>query len=190
MEKRFEVNVPEAVLPRRSPDELQSASRREVLMNAQDYQLLSDCLKTHDPDSIYPKKMMLLKTVNLLGRRFEASPSKNSFVLVRLSSTEQLQVVAASIRSIFSHVRRMVTGAIVTENFAKILLFEPLSTIDSLQDLYRQFPFAGGQLYYNRLSPRSRVIPFDDIVVHFGQTPTTIEGIAGECLHVAPLPRT
>ena len=186
MEKHFKVNIPETILPRRSPDELQTASHRDVLMNTEDYQLLLDCLKTRDPTSFLPKKMVLLKTVNLLGRRFEASPSKNSFVMVCLSSIE---IAAASIQTIFSHTRRTATGEGITEKFVKIQLFEPLSPIHSSRDLYRQFPFAGGRLYYKRLSP-SRVIPFDDIVVHFGQTSMPIEGIAAECLHVIPLPRT
>jgi hypothetical protein len=184
IEKRFKVTIPENVLPRRSPDELKSLSR-EILMNPQDYQLLLECLKPRD--TVLPRRILPLKTVNLLGRSFEASPSKNCFVMVRLSDME---IVAAKIQAIFSHTRRLTAGSTSTKKFVKIQLFESLSPTDSLRDLHRRFPFSGGRLYYNRLSTISRIIPFEEIVVHFAQTPMSIEGITRECLHVLPLPCT
>jgi hypothetical protein len=187
MESRFKANIPEIILPHRSPDELQTAPR-EVLMNTQDYQLLSECLnaRNRDLNSVLPKKMKPLKRIYLLGRHFEASPSKNGYVMIRLLDKE----VAAAIQSIFSHTRRSTAGSPITEKFVKIQLFQPLSPTDSLRDLYRQFPLSGGHLYYNRLSTVSQVIPFDNIVVHFCQTPMIIKGIPQECLHVLPLPHT
>jgi len=188
MESRFEANIPEVILPRRSPDELQTVTR-EVLMNTQDYQLLSECLEGRDRElcSILPKKMKPLKRVHLLGRYFEASPSKNSYVMVHLLGTEP---VAAVIQSIFSHTRQPIAGSPITEKFVKIQIFEPLSPTDSLRDLYRRFPHSGGRLYYNCLSTVCKVIPFDNIFVHFCQTPMMVEEITQECLHVLPLPHT
>ena len=158
-------------------------------MNTQDYQLLSECLKAHARDhySILPKKMKPLKRVHLLGRCFEASPSKNGYVMVHLLDTEP---VAAAIQSIFSHTRRSTAGSPITEKFVKIQLFESLSPTDSLRDLYRRFPHSGGRLYYNHLSTVCKVIPFDNIFVHFCQTPMMVEEIPQECLHVLPLPHT
>ncbi len=163
METRFKVNVPE-------------------------YQLLLECLKTSEPDSSVPRKMLPLKSVDLLGHHFEASPSKNSCVMVRLSDSGPF--AAVTIQSIFSHTRRTITGSPVTQKFVKIQPFESLSPSHSLQDLYRQFPFSGGRLYYNRLRPETKVVSFESIVVHFGQTPMLIDGVAEECLHALPLPRT
>ncbi len=185
MEKCFQVSIPEIILPRHSLDELKSLSR-ESLMSAQDYQLLSECLKARDNDIVLSKKMLPLKKVDVLGRHFEAFPSKNSFVMVRLSN---MGIVAAEIRSIFSHTRRTTAGSI-TKKFVKIQLFEPLSHTDSRRDFHRRFPVSGGQLYYNHLSTTGHIIPFEEIVVHFAQTPMVIEGITGDCLHVLPLPCT
>jgi hypothetical protein len=123
--------------------------------------------------------MMPLKMVTLLGRRFEASPSKNSWVVVRFSDVGPF--AAVTIQSIFSHTRQTITGSPVTQKFVKIQPFEHLSP-HSLRDLYRRFPFAGGRLYYNWPIPETKVVPFESIVVHFGQTPMLIDGIAEECL--------
>ena len=136
MEARFKVNVPETILHLCSAGELQSVPW-EVLMNTQDYQLLSECLKAHnhDLDSVPSRIMKPLKIVDVLGRRFEASPSKNGCVIVRLSDTEPIPVPAA-IQSIFSHTRRLIAGLPITEKFVKIQLLESLSPVDSLEDLY------------------------------------------------------
>jgi len=181
METHFEVNIPEAIFPRRSLEGVGNASR-DVLINSKDYQLLLECLKSENNFHV-ARKITPLKTVNLLDRHFEASPSQNSHVMVRLSDTEPF--VAVTIQSIFSHTRRTITGLPITQNFVKIQPFEPLSPSHLLRDLYRQFPFSGGQLYYNHLLPETKIIPFESIVVHFAQTPMLINGITEECLHVS-----
>lgn len=60
----------------------------DILINPEDYQLLLESLKTHEPDSIVSRRMTPLKVANLLGYHFEASLLKNSFVMVCLSDVE------------------------------------------------------------------------------------------------------
>lgn len=135
METRFRVNVPEAIFARRSPENFGNTSR-DILMDSKNYQLLLECLKTAEPDSdsSIPRKMTPLKTAELLGRHFEASPSKNSRVMVRLSDAGSF--AAVTIQSIFSHTRRTGAGEPVTQKFVTIQPFQPLSPAHTLRDLY------------------------------------------------------
>lgn len=59
----------------------------------------------------------------------------------------------------------------------------------SAHDPYKNFPIAGGRLFYEKFTETLRLLTVDDIVSHFGAIPRLLPGTAVpvQCLHVLPL---
>jgi hypothetical protein len=94
---------------------------------------------------------------------------------------------AGYICAIFSHTRTTSAGLSVTQTFAVVNEMQQLSQHDSAYDHFREFPIAGGRLFYAAPKHQPVLVCVDDILCHCACTPLDIPTIHTTCLHVLPL---
>lgn len=76
-----------------------------------------------------------------------------------------------------------------TTTFLVVRAFKPLTADDLLYDGFRQYPYAGGRLFYAEMQERLDIATPDDVLCHFALTHRQVEGITQDCIHVLPLDR-
>ncbi|KAI9062655.1 hypothetical protein FKP32DRAFT_1612426 [Trametes sanguinea] len=118
--------------------------------------------------------------------RTSLTSSRDSNVQYRLHSDEAVPAVGR-IRSIFTHKRKDVEGRWISEVFLAVDRLQELSADDALLDNFREYPYAGGRLYYEQLTPSVYVIRPSQIICHVARTPLTVSGISSPCVHVLAL---
>lgn len=74
-----------------------------------------------------------------------------------------------------------------TQVFFLVQEYARLTQEHAEHDPYRKFPIAGGQLFYNILRPRLRLLTVDNITCHCAIIPRLLPCINIECIHVLPL---
>lgn len=72
------------------------------------------------------------------------------------------------------------------ETFLFVTPLAELSEADAQHDPYRQYKFAGGELYYAKDLP-GIIVSAADVLCHFARTPVNIPEIIQPCIHVLPL---
>lgn len=110
---------------------------------------------------------------------------RDSFVIFKGSNGAS---DAGQIARIFLHTRTC-NGALVTEPFILVDVYEPLSGDDENHDPYRKWVDIHTRLYYNAFQKESRIIRLEDIVSHFAAFTYTPTALARECIVVRNLDR-
>lgn len=75
------------------------------------------------------------------------------------------------------------------KNYLVVREFAPLTRQDSRLDPYRNFPVAGGQLFYNAFKPEMQLLTVEDVLCHFAMLPRHLLGGSVKCVHILPLDR-
>lgn len=95
---------------------------------------------------------------------------------------------AGSIQEIFTAVWSSTEGTQFSRMFAKVLPYKVLDATIIHYDYYRQFGFAGGRLFYNKLLENDAlIIALDSLTSHFAFTPQNDSSITIPIFHALPL---
>jgi hypothetical protein len=108
---------------------------------------------------------------------------RDSFIIVG----SEVDWEPAQILSIFSIEHPRKSGKEVV-TLLSISRFRPLSPSDAAFDGYRDFPYAGGRIYYSQELPEE-IIGRGEVLSHFAYTPNVCEKIPKGHFHALPLTR-
>jgi len=137
------------------------------------FQLLNRWLKEHDDDSLdneqIDRRVFRRSRVQRVGQDFATAKTSigDSHIIIQ-DPSNPLDWHAGSIVEIFSHTREQTDGSLVTQTFAAVATYLPLSPRDVLEDHYRQYPVIGARLFYNRFGEELQLVELNTIKCHFG----------------------
>jgi len=150
------------------------------------YGLLRKWIHAYHPTIPVVRAVYQRSSIDRLGQRFSISSQSvtDCHVVYRPEGEEW---AAACIIEIFSHTRTLENGTPRTQTFLLLNRYIPLSPSDAALDRYRDYPIAGGRLFYNAFEEDPIVLPLDMIECHFASYVREDDDVGGTRLLALPL---
>jgi hypothetical protein len=158
-----------------------------TLLPTEYYQLLQQWASQLDEKASVLRRYAFMRTsIRRLGQVFHTATSspRDSCIVYKNCDSEWS---AGRIRAIFSHTRCRDVDANTTDTFFIVDVYAPLSTAHAKFDNYRQFPVAGGSLFYHRFLPDPIILRDKDVFSHCVFTLEKVHNIDEQCVHVLPM---
>ncbi|KAL1724914.1 hypothetical protein EV714DRAFT_222295 [Schizophyllum commune] len=170
-----------------------------LLKRSQTYQLLVQWVRARDGlGAVVNPCVLQHKAITYLGQKFQVhgSRTEGDTCLVYFDGRELADNDVEGFHStwscghimeIFSHNRISCDAVPVTETFFLIKPYPTLSPQDARGDYFRQFPYWGGRLHYNRLSPDAVLVNAHQVACQGCCISMKAIGVREDCILVVPV---
>ncbi|KAJ3553429.1 hypothetical protein NM688_g3618 [Phlebia brevispora] len=128
-------------------------------------------------------------TVILRGVKFSTMGTSLGDSQVIFRSASNGQTSAGRICEIFLWEEKLKDGSTTMKPFLLVKPLQSLMEVDALQDMFRNYPWIGGSLFYEAFESQPVLLRVEDIISHFAATPYMSDFIRHACIHVLPLDR-
>ncbi|KAH9923087.1 uncharacterized protein B0H18DRAFT_878881, partial [Fomitopsis serialis] len=133
------------------------------------------------------RRAIPLKVMELRGARYKpmAAAQHDSIVVFRRNDDADWQ--AGCIRELFKQEGALAGDSDQWTTWLIVDVYKPLTSQHEERDPYRNFPIAGGRLFYSEFLPKPVALVAEEIICHAALMRRILPTTDVECVHVLPL---